>query len=52
MTVIAKAQPHQIPHLLGYHSHIIEAHLEYRRDGWIGYDKRFHMNATANSLAT
>ena len=41
MAVIAKSQPDRIPDLLGYQSLIIEAHLEYAGDGWIGYDKDF-----------
>ena len=52
MAVIAKSQPDRIPDLLGYQSLIIEAHLEYGGDGWIGYDKRFRLNAAANSLKT
>ena len=52
MAVIAKSQPDRIPDLLGYQSLIIEAHLEYGGDGWIGYDKRFRLNAAANSLTT
>ena len=52
MAVVAKPQPDRIPDLLGYRSLIIEAHLEYGGNGWIGYDKRFCLNAAANSLTT
>lgn len=40
--------PSRIRDLLGYHTLIIQASMEYKGDGWMGYNHRFHQNAAAD----
>ena len=40
-------KPERITDLMGYQSLIIEAHLEYKNDCWIGYDCRFRQQAAS-----
>ena len=41
--------PERVPDLLGYQSLIIDDSIQYDGDGCIGYDRRFRLNAAANS---
>ena len=41
MTVIAFKNPGKLPDLLGYQVLIVEARMEHKGDGWLGYDHRF-----------
>ena len=41
IAVITRKQPDRIQDLLGYQSRILETHLEYAGDYWLGYDRRF-----------
>ena len=38
IAVLSSKQPHRIPDLLGYMTLIIESHMEYAGNGWMGYD--------------
>ena len=46
--VIAAKHPERIQDLLGYQALIIEAHMEYDCDTWLGYDRRFRQTAAAS----
>ena len=48
IAVLSSKQPHRIPDLLGYITLIIESHMEYAGNGWMGYDRRFRQVAAAN----
>ena len=39
VAVISKTQPQRVPDMLGYLILILEAHMEYAGDGWLGYDR-------------
>ena len=52
MAVISCKRPDRIQDLLGYQSLILEAHLEYAGDSWLGYDRRFRLAAAANQNTT
>ena len=39
VAVLSKKQPQRVPEMLGYFILILEAHTEYARDGWLGYDR-------------
>ena len=49
IAVITRKQPERIQDLLGYQSRILEAHLEYAGDYWLGYDRRFRLEAAASN---
>ena len=49
MAVISRKQPGRIPNLLAYETMIIEAHIEYSGDAWLGYDIRFHQCAAIDT---
>ena len=44
-----KKKPERVPDLIAYQTIIIEAHLEYEGDGWIGYDRHFQQRIVASS---
>ena len=46
--MLTQKYPEQIPDLLGYHSLIIEVHLQYKGDNWLAYDSRLCLSAAAN----
>ena len=48
VTVVARKQPTRLADLMGYQSLIIEAHMEYKNDCWIGYDRRFRQQAASS----
>ena len=48
IAVIAAKHPEKIKDLLGYQALIIEAHMEYDSDTWLGYDRRFRQTAAAS----
>ena len=41
MAVISRKEPGRIPDLLAYETLIIEAHMEYSGNAWLGYNRRF-----------
>ena len=47
--VVTRKKPEMIPDLIAYQTIIIEAHLEYEGDGWIGYDRCFRQRMVASS---
>ena len=47
ISVIAQKQPQRVPDLLGNLNLIIEAHLEFSGDAWLGYDRHFQQRATS-----
>ena len=49
--MVARKQPTCLVDLMGYQSLINKAHMEYKNDCWIGYDRRFRQQA-ASSLRT
>ena len=50
MAVISQKKPGKIPDLLAYETLIIEGHMEYHRDAWLGYVRWFHQcTATHNT---
>ena len=49
MAVISRKQPGRIPDLLAYETLIIEAHMEYSGDAWLGYDIRFRQCAATDT---
>ena len=48
LAVISRKQPERIPDLLAYETLIIEAHMEYSGDAWLGYDRRFRQCAATD----
>lgn len=48
IAVISTKSPSRVRDLLGYQTLIIQASMEYRGDGWLGYDRRFRQNAAAD----
>ena len=44
-----KKQPGRIPDLLAYDTLIIEVHMEYSGDAWLGYDRRFRQCAVTDN---
>ena len=48
IAVISADSPSRIKDLLGYQTLIIQASMEYKGDGWLGYDRRFRQNAAAD----
>ena len=49
MAVISRKEPGRIPDLLAYETLIIEAHMEYSGDAWLGYDRRFRQCAATDA---
>ena len=47
--MISRKQPERIPDLLAYEKLIIEAHMEYSGDAWLGYDQRFRQCAATDA---
>lgn len=47
IAVVAVKYPQRLPDMLAYQVLIIEAHMEYEDDGWLGYDRRFRQRAAA-----
>ena len=43
-----KENHHKIPEMLAYLTLIIEAHIEYAGNAWLGYDRRFRQRAAAD----
>ena len=50
MVVISRKQPGRIPDLLAYETLIIEAHMKYSGDAWLGYDRQFHQCAATDNI--
>ena len=51
IAIIAQKSRREYLHdLLGYQSLIINASIQYEGDSWVGYDRRFRLNAAANSI--
>ena len=48
LAVILVKSPSRIRDLLGYQTLIFQASMEYKGDGWLGYDCRFCLNAAAD----
>ena len=48
IAVVSRTQPQRVPEMLGYLILILEAHMEYAGDGWLGYDRRFRMAVAGN----
>ena len=48
IAAISAKSPSRIRDLLGYQALIIQASMEYKRDGWLGYDRIFRQNAAAD----
>ena len=48
IAVISRKSPQRVPEMVAYLTLIIEAHLEYAGDGWLGYDRRFRLRAAAD----
>ena len=46
--VIAEKYPIKIRDLLGYQALLVEAHIQYEGDAWLGYDRRFRQTAAAS----
>ena len=46
--VCTQKHPEKIQDMLVYLALVIEAGMEYERDGWLGYDRRFRQNAAAS----
>ena len=49
MAMISQKQPGRISDLLAHETLIIEAHMEYSRDAWLGYDIRFRQCAATDT---
>ena len=49
IAVVSSKQPHRVPDLLGYQMLILESHMEYAGEGWIGYDRRFRQRAASDT---
>ena len=50
LAVVAAKSPSRIRDLLGYQTLIIQVSMEYKGDGWLGYDHRFWQNVTADPI--
>lgn len=48
VAIISHKQPQRVPDLIGYQTLIIEAHMEYSGEGWMGYDRRFRQRAASD----
>ena len=48
VAVVSRKQPQRVPEMLGYLILILDAHMEYAGDGWLGYDRRFRMTVAGN----
>ena len=48
MAVVSRRNHQKIPEMLAYLTLIIEAHMEYAGDAWLGYDRRFRQRAAAD----
>lgn len=47
VAVLSRSQPHRVPDLMGYQALIIQAHLEFQEDNWLGYDRTFRLRAAS-----
>ena len=47
IAIVSRKQPTRVIDLLGYQNLIIQAYQEYRGDRWLGYDRRFRLQAAA-----
>ena len=45
VAVVSRTQPQRVPEMLGYLMLILEAHMEYVGEGWLGYDRQFQLTA-------
>ena len=48
MAVVSRKNPQKLPEMLAYVTLIIEAHMEYSGEAWLGYDRRFRQRAAAD----
>ena len=48
MAVVSRRNHQKIPEMLAYLTLIIEAHMQYAGDAWLGYDRRFRHRAAAD----
>ena len=48
IAVISAKSPSRVRDLLSYQTLIIQASMEYKGDGWLGYDRRFRQNVAAD----
>ena len=46
--VMAQKYPIKVRDLLGYQALLVEAHIQYEGDAWLGYDRRFRQTAAAS----
>ena len=47
VAVLSQSQPHRVPDLMGYQALILQAHLEFQCDSWLGYDWNFRLRAAS-----
>lgn len=47
VAVLARSQPERVPDLLAYQTLMIQAHLEFQGDNWLGYDRNFRLRAAS-----
>lgn len=47
VAVLSRSQPHRVPDLMGYQALILQAHLEFQGDSWLGYDRNFRLRAAS-----
>ena len=43
--VCTQKYPEKTQYMLGYLALIVEVHMEYEGNGWLGYDRQFRQNA-------
>lgn len=48
MAVVSRKKPQKIPEMLAYLTLVIEAHMEYVGEAWLGYDRRFRQSGAAD----
>ena len=48
MAVVSRKKPQKIPEMLAYLTLVIEAHMEYVGEAWLGYDRRFRQRGAAD----
>ena len=48
VAVLSRNQPSRIPDLMGYQLLILEAYSKFRKNCWLGYDRRFRQWAASH----
>ena len=50
--VLCRKYPQKLPDMLSYLILIVQTHMEYEGDAWLGYDRRFRQRAASNPQAS